>query len=340
MTALTTKETVLAFLEESKGRPVSGSTIAAALGISRAAVWKAIHALEADGYSIQAVNRLGYSLSEESDLLSPQAIRPYLSHPAVWPDIQVYPTLSSTNTRAKELAVQGAPSGTVVIADEQSGGRGRLGRVFSSPRGSGVYLTALLRPQTEVETSLLLTSASAVAVCRAIRAVCGLETRIKWVNDVYCGERKLCGILTEASMDFESRTLDYVAVGIGINVRDTAFPPEVAERATSLQRELGGQLVSRCQLAAQLLNELETVLDGLSERRFLTEYRARSLLPGRPVDVITWGPEGPAGSHPRREPGVVREIDDMTRLVVRMDTGEVRVLDSGEVTIRPREPQA
>lgn len=331
---MTTRESVLAFLEANKGGSVSGSAIAEALGISRTAVWKAVRALAEEGYPIDAANKKGYCLRRESDLLSAQSIRPHLRDGRFWPDIQVYPLLDSTNLRAKELAMQGAPSGTVILAEEQNAGRGRLGRSFASPKGSGIYLSVILRLQDELEISLLTTSAAAVAVCRAIRGLTGLEPQIKWVNDVYLNGKKVCGILTEASMDFESRTLDYLVLGIGINVLDTALPPEVAAVATSLQRELGGAILSRSELVGRLLNELQEVLGGLAERSFLPEYRERSLLLGQAVDVITWGAGGPAGAAPLREPGTALSIDEQARLIVRMDSGELRTIGSGEVSVR------
>ncbi len=319
---MSSKDTILRLLEENRGRYLSGNELSEQLGISRTAVWKAVRQLEEEGYTVLAVNKKGYQLAEDCDILSSQSIRPFLRRPELYPDIQVHKLLESTNKTAKELANHGASGGTVVLAEQQSGGRGRLGRSFYSPSGAGIYMTVLLRPTEPAETTMLITSAAAVAVCRALKAVCGLEAQIKWVNDVYLDGRKLCGILTEAAVNFEDHRMDYLIIGIGINVTNGDFPPELREAAISLEEKLGRRL-PRSPLIGELLNQLSEI--DLSQKQFLEEYRARSFVLGSYVNVIS-----PTGT----ERALAVNINDQGHLLIRLDDGTEKALSSGEISIR------
>lgn len=326
---MTTKEYVLRLLEEHKGSPLSGSQIAAKLGVSRAAVWKAVQSLLDCGYPITAANNRGYCLEATSDILSRESILPYLHNPAFYPEIRVLDSVDSTNQEAKKRAHNGAPSGTVILAEQQTAGRGRLGRSFFSPAGSGIYLSVVFRLDFSIDVSLLLTSAAAVAVCRAICSVTGLEAQIKWVNDIYLDGKKICGILTEASMNFENQQLEYLVVGIGINVRTGSFPPEVEKVATALEPHLEGRRISRSELIGAVLNELETVLKQLENQDFLEEYRERSFVLGKRISVIT-----PQEIYP----AVAQALNNQGHLIVqREDNGETAVLNTGEISIRRME---
>lgn len=322
---MSSKASILQFLEENRSREVSGNEIAAALGISRNAVWKVIHQLEAEGYAITAVNKKGYRLSEGCDVLSEQSIRPFIHNTSFYSKIQVYKLLESTNLTAKELANAGAPAGTVVIAEQQSAGRGRLGRSFYSPAAAGIYMTVLLRPQESTETSMLITSAAGIAVCRAVQTVAKVEPQIKWVNDVYLDGRKLCGILTEASMNFEAGNLEYLVIGIGVNMTDGDFPPELRDSAISLAEKNQGEAISRSRLIGEILNELEIVTADLEKKTFLSEYRRRSFILGSEINIIS--PQG-------TERATALDIDDHGYLVVRMADGTQKSLSSGEISVR------
>ena len=227
------KNHVLRLLEENSGESISGAQAAAALSVSRAAVWKAIEELRREGYRISAVTNRGYCLAEGSDVLSPQGIGAHLRHRQLIPLLRTYSSLESTNLTAKQLAVAGAPHGTAVAASAQTAGRGRLGRSFFSPKDAGVYLSVILRPQPfdgaapisglrSTEDAMLMTTAASVAAARAIEAVSGRQVQIKWVNDLYLDGKKICGILTEGVTSFESGTIESIVIGIGIN----CFPPE------------------------------------------------------------------------------------------------------------------
>lgn len=246
-----------------------------------------------------------------------QAIRKYLSGP-LGAELAVYEEIDSTNNAAKLLAKNGAPHGAAVIARRQSAGKGRLGRAFFSPPDAGVYLSVILRPALAPEQTLTLTAAAAVAVYRAVKAVCGLETKIKWVNDVYLNGRKLCGILAEAALC--PGGVDYIVLGIGVNVKKSAFPPELADAAISLE-EAGAGAVDPSRLAAEILNSLGRCLEG----GFLEEYRARSCVLGRRVRVLRGNETFYADA---------KSLDDRAQLHVVTEAGEEIVLCSGEVSLR------
>ncbi len=317
------KDKVLAVLEENKGKSVSGSEIARSVGMTRSAVWKAVKALREEGYSICAVTNRGYCLSEESDFLSEQSIVPNLRTKALGRKIDVFKTIDSTNNFAKSLAQLGAVHGTTVVSEVQTQGKGRMGRDFYSPMGMGIYMSVIIRPKLSVEQSLLITSCAAVAVADAVEKVAGIDCKIKWVNDIYAGGKKLCGILTEASVDVEQGGLEYAIVGIGLNVQNMTFPEGIADIATSVRLETD-KPVSRSVLTAEILNCLEERLETIRDKSFLDEYRRRSNVIGRRIEV----------TH-----GDISEqmdcigIDEAGRLLVRLDSGEEKALNSGTVRI-------
>lgn len=275
------KTALLQILEEHRDAPVSGQALADRLHVSRAAVWKAMKALQAEGHRITAVTNRGYQLERDSDVLTPQGIRCRLRPAYQDCAIRVDARVPSTNTQAKKLAADGEAAPSLLLADGQTAGRGRMGRAFFSPPGTGLYMSVLLRPAVQAEELPLVTLAAAAAVCEAVEEAAGVSTRVKWVNDILVDGRKVAGILTEAVGDLESGTMESVVVGIGVNVKTPAdaFPEELRERAGSL---LPAQ-VSRCDLAAGIANRLLTYADSLPERRYLEPYRERLAVLGRPV---------------------------------------------------------
>ena len=317
------KDKVLAVLEENKGKSVSGSNIARSVGMTRSAVWKAVKTLREEGYSICAVTNRGYCLSEESDFLSEQSIVPNLKTKALGRKIDVFKTIDSTNNFAKSLAQLGAVHGTTVISEVQTQGKGRMGRDFYSPMGMGVYMSVILRPKLSVEHSLLITSCAAVAVAEAVEKVAEIDCKIKWVNDIYAGGKKLCGILTEASVDVEQGGLEYAIVGMGINVQNVTFPKSLADTATSVRLETD-KPVSRSVLTAEILNCLEERLETIRDKSFLDEYRRRSNVIGERIEVT---------HNDISEQMDCTGIDGIGRLLVRLDSGEEKALTSGTVRI-------
>ena len=234
-----------------RGEYISGEEMARHLGVSRAAVWKAVKQLESEGMCIQAATNRGYALSDAADILSPACISGYLRHPEVFA-IQVEKTLDSTNRLARDLAQRGGREGTVVVAGEQTAGRGRLGRSFFSPGGTGVYFSLILRPSPETEASLL-TTAAAVAVAQAAEELAKRPAEIKWVNDIYMDGKKICGILTEGTYSIEEGRMESAVLGIGVNVSPPAegFPEELRKKAGTILEKPGNNARSR--LIARIL---------------------------------------------------------------------------------------
>ena len=214
---MTVKSKLLGILEQQKGETLSGEKLAEELHCTRAAIWKAVKSLREEGYTIEAGQNKGYMLVKDSHRLSMEAIQPFLVSPEVY--LKVYQEIDSTNRAAKEAAVTGlAGHGGCVVAGKQTAGRGRRGRSFYSPEEAGLYLSVILKPRGSLKESLLLTAEAAVAVYKAVLRTTGISLGIKWVNDLYHNEKKVCGILTEAVTDFESGDIDFAVVGIGLNL--------------------------------------------------------------------------------------------------------------------------
>ncbi len=309
------------------GEPVSGEELARQLGVSRNTVWKAVGRLRGLGYVIDGTPNRGYRLAALGGELTVPEIRRQLTGAAREVTVQVEESLPSTNDRVKELAEQGAPAGLVLVAREQTRGKGRLGRRFYSPRGTGLYMSLLLRPEFDAENALWITTAAAVAAARAIEAVAGKPAGIKWVNDVYLAGYKVCGILTEASVDFETRGLHYAVLGLGINLQEPpmGFGPELEEIAGALfSREETVPPGAAAELAARVINEFYSLYERLPAREFLAEYRERSVLTGLAVSFLREG---------KSHRATVLGIDDSARLLVRTDNGEEIALGAGEVQI-------
>lgn len=323
-----TSEKILALLRGQNGGYLSGEAISAHLGITRAAVWKGIQTLRKQGYEISAVTNKGYRLVFAPDKLTLGEIQSRLKdHP--WSgDIIVLDSVDSTNNYAKKIAADGARNGTVVIAHEQTAGKGRQGRGFSSSRGMGVYLTALLRPNLAPGDLIHVTAMAAVAVCNAVQAVCGVRPQIKWTNDVVFGDKKLCGILTELSVIGESGELEYLVIGSGVNVRQETedFPPEVREKAVSIYQQTG-ILVDRSVLAAEMIMELYKMSKGivLEKQWYLEQYAKDCVTIGKDIRIIRGDREFFAHAE---------GIDENAALIVTYESGERDVLTSGEVSVR------
>ena len=323
---MTTKEKLLALLEDSKGTFFSGEEIARTLQVSRAAVWKAVNALREDGYTIDAVTNKGYRLSPDSDILSPQGIRRFLKPEYRDLDLTVLPTAPSTNALVREKANQGRPEGCVIIACEQTDGRGRYGRQFFSPVDSGVYLSLLLRPTAySPQQATCLTAAAAAAMCQAIEAVTGQQPGIKWVNDIFLHGKKVCGILTEAAVGLETGTLNYMVLGAGVNLYPPAegFPEEIQSTAGSVLEHSCPEAKNR--LVGEFLNRFWDFYSHPECRAYLEDYRARSLAIGRRVTVLSNGQAVSAYAY---------GIDDDFRLLVRYENGDTEALSYGEIRIQ------
>ncbi|MBE6860205.1 MAG: biotin--[acetyl-CoA-carboxylase] ligase [Ruminococcus sp.] len=233
--------------------------------------------------------------------------------------------IDSTNNYAKLLAQDGAENGTVVIADYQTAGKGRLGRSFVSPKGTGLYLSLIIRNNISVSSAQLITSCVAVVAAEAIEELCGCDVKIKWVNDLFLGGRKICGILTEASIGFEEAKLDYVIIGIGINVSSLKgkLDSELEKIASSIEDETG-EKISRSKLCAVLLKKLEERMNDIESRAFLKEYQRRSMIIGERVVIEERGVS---------RAGKAIAIADDAGLTIEFENGEIHTINSGEARI-------
>lgn len=323
---MSTKGELIKILEINRGLAVSGEELAQRLGVSRNAVWKAINSLREEGYPIDAAQNRGYRLSGSSDIISAEGIEAILGSHAEMFNITVLDEVDSTNLAVRRLAGEGAPAGTIVIANSQTGGRGRLGRSFFSPQGGGLYMSVLLRPSFDAEQAVLITTAVSVAVCRVIERTTGKSPQIKWVNDIFMNGKKVCGISTEAITDFESGKIDCVIIGIGINCTPSKVPAELRDIVGFVMED--GARVSRNELAAELICELENLEKTVSEQSFVDEYRKRSLVIGKKIKII---------SGQDTELATALNIDERGGLIVRTESGLTKTLCSGEISIRLNE---
>lgn len=241
--------------------------------------------------------------------------------------IHVHQLIDSTNLEAKRLAAEGAEHGTVVIAEEQTAGRGRLGRKFASPSGGGLYMSIILRPQMSPSLAVDVTTMAAVAVCRTLEKECGKEPKIKWVNDVFLNDRKICGILTEGVINGSTGQLDSLVLGIGINVTTPtdAFPEEVQMIAGSIFGKEPAT-VSRGQIAAGIINEVLQRSAYLGTHKHMDEYRKRCFTLGKKVSFLR---------DDEMQIGTAMAISDDGGLVVELEQGGRITLQSGEVSVRP-----
>lgn len=320
------KEQVLGFLWKAQDDYISGAELARRLDVSRTAVWKAMGQLRAQGYLIESVTNKGYRLSPCSDVLSAAGVEKYLKTQSL--SIRVVDEVDSTNSVLKRMAAEGAPQGSVLIAERQSAGRGRMGRSFYSPPGTGLYMSLLLRPCMEAQRATLVTTSAAVAVAEAIERLAGEAAQIKWVNDVLFHGRKVCGILTEAGMDFESGMIDHVVLGIGVNTAAPAegFPEELQAVAGAA---FGAAPVPelRCRLAAEILERFMGYYACLGSVACYEAYKSRSVVLGKDVQLISPGREA--------VPARVLDIDTDFALVVETGDGQVRRVNAGEISLRP-----
>jgi len=303
---------LLQALERVQGEKCPVSALVSALDTDGNAIQTAAETLIEQGYPIR---RSGQAIRMDPD--EDRISAPTLS---VWlPDrpIFAYETIGSTNTEARRQA--DAPLGTLFVAEAQTAGRGRTGKQFFSPKNSGLYMSLVLAAPAP-ERLLLATPAAAVAVCEAVEALLPIEPKIKWLNDLYLGSKKVCGILTEAVTDAETGKIQRIIVGIGINCRQREFPPELAKIAGSL--EMKG--LSRSRLAGEIVRRLESWMQHLDDEALMDAYRARSLMPGRKVQYRQNG---------QSFCGTVQGLDGQCHLLVKLDNGKTAALDSGEVQI-------
>lgn len=337
---MTTKEKVLEILQRNGSRFTSGQEMAEELFVTRAAIWKSINALRKGGYEIEAITNKGYRIFKGSTPINKDIILSILgvnerkkateeaANKKNITQIFTYDVVESTNDIAKEYGEKLLGEDALFITQSQKKGKGRRGRSFFSPSGTGLYMSLLLYPDIETEKILGITCIMGVAVCLAIEEVTGIKTQIKWVNDIYYGDKKIAGILTEGITSVEEGCFKYVVVGVGLNIYEpyTGFPTELKDVAGALLLEVSSDNI-REQLCGAIINNFYALLE---DDAYIDEYRKRSMLIGKYVKIVKYVNNEQKGGN---EYALVTGIDDSCHLMVRYDSGEEESLSTGEVSV-------
>ena len=322
------KERILQELKNHAGHYISGEEISGILQVSRTAVWKYINQLKDMGYVIESQTKKGYRLLESPDSLLPQEMKENINTEVIGQNLKFFEQVDSTNLYAKRIAEGGFLDGTVIMADEQLNGRGRMGRTWVSPKGKGIWMTIMLKPKINPADASKVTLLAACAVCKAIEEISGLYTKIKWPNDIVLNGKKLCGILTEMSAEIDE--INYLIIGIGVNVNIDLedFPKELQAIATSIKIEKGDGII-RKELAAAIINNFERYYKGFiktgSIKDYINEYKERSAVLGKEVRVT---------SSTLELQGTVVDISEEGQLQLEMYDGSIKEIISGEVSLR------
>ena len=344
---MTTKQKVFELLSKNKGSHISGEKLAQECGVSRAAIWKAVKAIRDEGFVVEGTNNNGYTLAgqQSSDILSQAVLEYELSQ--AYPEftgshIECFETIDSTNTYAKKLATQDAQqyNQALIAAESQTAGRGRIGRSFESPAGTGVYLSLIITPKRGITKPAVITASAAVAVCRAIKKLYGVQPAIKWINDIYVQNdgvlKKAVGILTEGITNFETGLIESAVIGIGVNIKPSEKIKKSAAKdiagfvtkapcinATPQSKELPSRARFITEIAGQVFKILQEPMN-----KVIAEYKSLMFLIGKTLTVYPLiGDEKSAYS------AVAIDIDQDAALIVQLPDGKKKSLNSGEVTL-------
>lgn len=331
---MSTKDEVLELLKYSGSKYISGQEMASGLYVTRAAVWKAIKALQAEGHIIEAVTNKGYRLVTKGELLSESRIVTNVSEDMSFlcsPDfVKVYDEVESTNDLARQISLSGDENEHVIVASSQTKGRGRRGRDFFSPEGTGLYMSFLIYPKEDITEAIKYTCMMAESLCRAIEKVIEVEASIKWVNDIYYKDKKVAGILTEAITSVEDGSLSSVIIGVGINVFNPyeGFPENIKNKAGALLEQHRDDVMNR--LCGAIITEFYRSYMKPLKYPFLEGYKKRSILIGNYIKIISNSTKNIKSG---REYALVTGIDDQCHLLIRYDDGVEDSLFSGEVSV-------
>lgn len=311
---------------------ISGQSLCESLGVSRQAVWKNISQLKELGYHIQSVSGQGYRLEDIPDILYGPDIESRMNDTCFCKRVKCFEQIDSSNTLAKQLAELGEPEGTLVVAEEQTAGKGRRGRSWSSEKGTGIWMSLILRPQMKPSQATGITLVAALAVTAGIRTVCNVCPQIKWPNDIVLNGKKVCGILTEMSSEVDY--IHYAVTGIGINANTEQFDTELASKATSIYME-SGEKVDRQALIAATMDAFTGYYESYGKNGDLSllqeEYNKALVNRGKEVQIFHGVQE--EADLAEIEKGIARGIDRTGALLVETDKG-IRTVVSGEVSVR------
>lgn len=307
---------------------ISGQQLCEQFQVSRTAVWKVINQLKEEGYQVEAVRNKGYRIIESPDVLTREELAVQIGDVTRWAgqEIVCFTETDSTNVRARKLGENGAAHGTLVVAEQQTAGRGRRGRGWESPAGSSIYMSLLLRPEFLPNKAPMLTIVMAYSVATALREQTGLDFRIKWPNDIVLNGKKVVGILTEMSTEIEY--INHVVIGVGINVNTEAFPEEICATATSIRRE-SGKTWRRAELIAAILRQFEVQYE-----RFVKEEDLAYLREAYDAILVNCNREVRILGEKDGYRAVALGIDDQGELLVRKEDGTVTSVYAGEVSVR------
>jgi len=324
-----TKDRVLAILKNNKGY-VSGESISGELGLSRMSVSTAVKSLREEGYNIESITNKGYKLIESPDRLTSGEILAYIDEKRL-ETVLCLESTDSTNKTLQTMAIEGAADRQIVIANEQTKGRGRLGRNFDSPKDSGIYFSYLMKPkQKNPQDATTLTAWTAVAISDAIKEACDIEPQIKWVNDLVLNKKKICGILTEMSIETESGMIQSIIIGIGINVNELKedFPEEIRNIASSLRIETG-KSYSRSKIVAAMIKHMDKLYDNWPDAAelYLDKYKNKSVTINKEVAVKFRDSDNPKN-------GKAIDINKDFTLKVEYEDGIIETVSSGDVSVR------
>ncbi|MEG0699888.1 MAG: biotin--[acetyl-CoA-carboxylase] ligase [Erysipelotrichaceae bacterium] len=315
-------------LEEARGSAVSGEELAKLLNVSRVTISKRILKLKEEGYDIESVSNKGYTLSNTNDIINEESIKNYLKD-TIFNNIIIFKEIDSTNDYLKSITNKNVEEGTVVISDNQLGGKGRKGRSFVCKPNKGIYMSMLLRPNIELNDASILSALSAVAIVRVLRNIYEINATIKWVNDIFIDGLKVSGILSEASIELDTLTYEYIIIGIGINVHNLIedFPIGLRNKVTSLDLNTS-EFIIRNKLIGEILNEFNSIYSSMKSKEIIEEYKSYSCLINKNVYIVD-----------QKELGMLKviDIDDKANLVVKDKLGNILNLNSKEVSVLPDE---
>lgn len=318
---MTVKQSVLNLLLNANEEYISGEQIATSLNVTRAAIWKSIKQLKAEGFSISAISSKGYAIIESGDIVTEVGIKRYLHNDSVF-TFEIHDSVSSTNGLMREKAEK--DEGYTIVSKQQTQGVGRLNRSFFSPENTGIYFSLLLKPDLEANETINITTMAAIAVCKAIEETSSKTPKIKWVNDIYVDGKKICGILTQGSFSMENNKTEYIILGIGINVYapEDGFPKEITDTAGFLLSHQEANMKNK--LVARVLDHFWDMYRNTNQKEISELYKQYSFVVGKRVVV-----HGANSSAPAK----VLDINEKCNLIVQYDDGNTGVLSFGEISI-------
>ena len=324
---MTLKDKVFAKLNENIGEYISGELLSDLFGVSRNAIWKAINAIKKQGHDIESVPSKGYMLTEYSKVPTVFNIKKVLNNAEKY-DLELLDSVTSTNDVLKDYAKKGAKEGRIIIALEQTEGKGRQNRKFFSPKGEGIYLSILLRPVVPIASASLITVLASCAVTEVLEQLFGVHITIKWVNDLLIDGKKFCGILTEGSINIEDGIFEHIILGIGINLTTPpgGYPQDIKDKATSLFGSESCTGAEKSEIIAKTIEKVFFYYNNIADKAYMNTYQNKQFLMGKDIEIYH--------KDTKTDSGIVIGVDDDGRLIV--DNGKIIHISSGEARVKAK----